>query len=108
QYFQERFPKFNYKEVRSELAKVGLKGELASRPINTLSGGEQVRIKLACMNNTPSNILILDEPTNHLDVRAKEKLKKAIAEYEGAVILVSHEESFAGEICDAIFDAKTR
>ncbi|MBP5308261.1 MAG: ABC-F family ATP-binding cassette domain-containing protein [Clostridia bacterium] len=108
QYFQERFPKLNYKEVRSELAAVGLKGELASKPINNLSGGEQVRIKLACLNNTKSNLLILDEPTNHLDVRAKEKLKKAIAEYEGAVILVSHEESFAGELCDIIFDARSR
>jgi ATPase subunit of ABC transporter with duplicated ATPase domains len=108
QYFQECFPKFNYKEVRSELAKVGLKGELAARPINTLSGGEQVRIKLACLNNTRSNILILDEPTNHLDVRAKEKLKQAIANYNGAVILVSHEEDFASSLCDMVLDAKAR
>ncbi len=107
-YFQDRFPKYNYKEVRAELAKVGLKGELASKPICNLSGGEQVRIKLACLNNTLSNILILDEPTNHLDVRAKDKLKQAIAEYEGAVILVSHEEEFAGDICDVIFDAKAK
>lgn len=108
EYFQQRFPKFNYKEVRTELAKVGLKGELAAKPINNLSGGEQVRIKLACLNNTPSNILVLDEPTNHLDVRAKEKLKNALKAYEGAIILVSHEEEFAGSICDMIFDAKAR
>lgn len=107
-YFQERFPKLNFKEVRSELAKVGLKGELATRPISSLSGGEQVRIKLACVNNSSSNMLILDEPTNHLDVRAKEKLKEALKKYDGAVILVSHEEDFAGEICDMILDAKSK
>lgn len=108
QYFQERFPKYNFKEVRAELAKVGLKGELASKPIKNLSGGEQVRIKLACLNNTPSNVLILDEPTNHLDVLAKEKLKNAIAEYEGAVILVCHEEEFALPVCDMVLDAKSK
>ncbi len=105
-YFQERFPKLNFKEVRSELAKVGLKGELATRPIESLSGGEQVRIKLAVVNNVQSNVLILDEPTNHLDVRAKDKLKEAIKNYPGAVILVSHETDFAGDICDMILDAK--
>lgn len=108
QFFQEVFPKFNYKEVRNELAKVGLKGDLAIKPIHNLSGGEQVRIKLACLNNTASNMLILDEPTNHLDVRAKQKLKEALIAYDGAIILVSHEEDFAGEICDMILDAKTR
>ncbi len=106
EYFQQRFPKMNYKEVRTELAKVGLKGELAVKPINNLSGGEQVRIKLACLNNTPSNMLILDEPTNHLDVRAKQKLKDALINYPGAVILVSHEQDFAGEICGVVIDAK--
>ena len=71
-----------------------------------MSGGEQVRTKLAVLNNTPSNVLILDEPTNHLDVRAKNALKKALQEYEGAIILVSHEHDFASEICNVIFDAK--
>lgn len=107
-YFNERFPRFNAKDQRAELAKVGLKGELATKPIKDLSGGEQVRIKLAVLNNTPSNVLILDEPTNHLDIRAKEALKKALIAYEGAIILVSHEHDFAGEICNKIFDAKTK
>ena len=106
-FFQSRFPGLDYKEVRSELARVGLKGELAVRPIKNLSGGEQVRIKLACLNNTKSNVLLLDEPTNHLDIRAKQKLKEAIAAYGGAVILVSHEEDFAGGVCDTVFDAKS-
>ncbi len=108
QYYNEAFPRANYKEQRAELAKVGLKGELATKLISNMSGGEQVRTKLSVLCNTPSNVLILDEPTNHLDVRAKESLKQALIKYEGAIILVSHEKDFAGEICNKIFDAKSR
>ena len=108
QYYNEAFPRANYKEQRSELAKVGLKGELATKLISNMSGGEQVRTKLSVLCNTPSNVLILDEPTNHLDVRAKEALKQALIRYEGAIILVSHEKDFAGEICNKIFDAKSK
>ncbi len=107
-FINERLPRFNYKEQRQELSKVGLKGDLAIKPIKDMSGGEQVRLKLAVLNNTPSNVLILDEPTNHLDVRAKESLKKALISYSGAIILVSHEHDFASEICNKIFDAKTK
>ncbi len=108
QYYNEAFPRANVKEQRQELAKVGLKGELSLKPIKNMSGGEQVRTKLSVLCNTPSNLLILDEPTNHLDVRAKEALKEALIKYEGAIILVSHEKDFAGEICNKIFDAKSR
>lgn len=62
--------------------------------INTLSGGEQSKVKLCKLILKPCNILILDEPTNHLDEDTKEELKKAIKEFKGTVILVSHEESF--------------
>jgi ATPase subunit of ABC transporter with duplicated ATPase domains len=67
-----------------------------------MSGGEQIRAKLAVLCNTPSNLLILDEPTNHLDVKAKKALREAIAKYEGALILVSHEEDFALDLCDSV------
>lgn len=103
-YFNECFPKLNNKDQRSALAKVGLKGDLATNPIEKLSGGEQVRIKIAVLMNTPSNILILDEPTNHLDIRAKDSLKKAISEYSGALILVTHEQDFAESVCNKTFD----
>ena len=99
-YISECFPRFNQKEVRSQLARVGIRGEMSLQPIKTLSGGEQVRVKLLTIMNRVSNILILDEPTNHLDVAAKESLKKAIAEYAGAVILVSHDRAFAESVCD--------
>lgn len=99
-YISECFPRFNQKEIRSQLARVGIKGEMSLQPIKTLSGGEQVRVRLLTIMNTTSNILVLDEPTNHLDVTAKESLRRAIAEYEGAVILVSHDRAFAESVCD--------
>jgi len=101
-YYSKFFPRANPKEVRSKLAKVGLKGDLAVKPLKNMSGGEQVRAKLAVLCSTPSNLLVLDEPTNHLDVKAKNALKKALAEYPGALILVSHEEDFTEGLCDMV------
>ena len=102
------FPRCSQKEVRSALATVGLAGELAVKPVSTLSGGEMMRLKLAVLCNSPSNILILDEPTNHLDVKAKKALREALMNYEGALILVTHEPDFAEGLCDIIFDAKAK
>lgn len=101
-----RFPRFDVKKTRAALAASGIKNDLATKPIRTLSGGEQVRIKLTVLVNTESNLLILDEPTNHLDVRAKAALKEALAAYPGAMILVSHEKEFAGDVCNRVFDVK--
>ena len=102
------FPRSSQKEVRSALAKVGLLGELALKPVGNLSGGEMMRLKLAITCNSPSNILIFDEPTNHLDVKAKNALKEALLAYEGALILVTHEPDFAEGLCNEVYDAKTK
>jgi len=85
---------------------VGIKNELALNDIEKLSGGEQVRVKLCVLMQKSVNLLIMDEPTNHLDVRAKDALKKALQEFKGAIILVSHEKDFAGEICNKEFSVK--
>ena len=105
-YYNSRFPFINTKNQRANLAKVGIKGDLAIKPLCKLSGGEQVRVKLAVLSQISSNVLILDEPTNHLDILAKKALLKALKEYEGAIILVSHEEDFAQDACNEIFDVK--
>lgn len=105
-YFSEMFPKYNQKQQRNALSKVGIKGDLALKPISDLSGGEQVRIRISTLMNVTSNILILDEPTNHLDVRAKEVLKQALCDYKGAIVLVSHEREFAESVCNDIFDCR--
>ena len=59
-----------------------------------------MRVRLLTIMNTVSNILILDEPTNHLDVKAKESLTEALKNYDGAVLLVSHDRLFAESICN--------
>ena len=107
EYYIDAFPQENRKDARANLAKVGLTGELAIKPIKNLSGGEMMRLKLAITCRTPSNILILDEPTNHLDVKAKAALKTALENYEGALILVTHEADFAKGLCDIAFDARS-
>ena len=103
-YMNELYPRMNQKECRSELAKVGIIKEMSTKPIELLSGGEQVRIKLCGLMQKESNILILDEPTNHLDVKAKDALCDALKAYDGAIILVSHETEFAEAVCNNYFD----
>src|SRR5690606_20244417 len=91
---------YDRKQIYSILATFGIDYEKAMRPINTLSGGEKTKVKLAISRNIKSNVLILDEPTNHLDAMAKDALMDALIEYQGTVILVSHEKKFYSEICD--------
>lgn len=91
---------FDRTDIYNLLATYGIDFNMANRSINTLSGGEQMKIKLALMKNKYSNVLILDEPTNHLDFNAKEALKEALINYEGTLILVSHEKEFYENICD--------
>ncbi|MDY0278168.1 MAG: ABC-F family ATP-binding cassette domain-containing protein [Acholeplasma sp.] len=94
------YPEFSKTEILSLLASYGITYEMANREIKTLSGGEQKKIKIALLKKNYGNVLILDEPTNHLDVNAKQALKNALIEYQGTLILVSHEKDFYEEICD--------
>lgn len=94
QILSDSYPSLKTKEVRELLAKCGISQRQATQEIKTLSGGEQAKVQLCLLMHTSYNFLILDEPTNHLDIPSKEALKKALKEFEGAVLLVSHEESF--------------
>ena len=87
-------------EIRSLLAKVGLKSDSVSKTMNELSGGEQTKVRLAIMMLKKANILIFDEPTNHLDVNSKKELYRAINDFSGSVILVSHDPEFYEPIVD--------
>ncbi len=104
-FMNETYPRMSQKDIRNALASVGIKKELATKAVGSLSGGEQVKIKLCALEQRESNLLVLDEPTNHLDVNAKEALFEALAQYEGAVLLVSHEPLYAEKLCDEVFDA---
>jgi ATPase subunit of ABC transporter with duplicated ATPase domains len=87
-------------ELRSVLATAGIKGDLATKPMATLSGGQQTKVRLALMTMKKSNILIFDEPTNHLDVLSKAELWEAIDKFPGSVILVTHEDDFYEGLVD--------
>ncbi|RUL50772.1 MULTISPECIES: ABC-F family ATP-binding cassette domain-containing protein [Lysinibacillus] len=88
------FPSMDQHQVRAALARAGLKNEHISRPLNSLSGGEQAKVRLCKLMMEESNWLVFDEPTNHLDVDAKAELKRAMQQYKGTIVLVSHEPEF--------------
>jgi ATP-binding cassette subfamily F protein 3 len=77
--------------VRAQLGRFGFSGERAELKVGSLSGGERARLALALITREAPHLIILDEPTNHLDVDARESLVQALAEYTGAVVVVSHD-----------------
>ncbi|MEO1857241.1 MAG: ABC-F family ATP-binding cassette domain-containing protein [Rubritalea sp.] len=84
--------------VRNILGCFLFRGDDVFKKIGVLSGGERSRVALVCMLIQPANFLILDEPTNHLDVQSQEVLQRALAEYPGAYLIVSHNRSFLDPI----------
>lgn len=100
----EEFPSLSQYEVRSALAKCGLTTKHIESQVRVLSGGEQAKVRLCKLINNETNILLLDEPTNHLDVDAKEELKRALKEYNGAILLVCHEPEFYDGLVDKVWN----
>jgi ATPase subunit of ABC transporter with duplicated ATPase domains len=94
----EEFPGYTQYQIRAALAKCGLTTKQLESQIRVLSGGEAAKVRLCKIINNETNILILDEPTNHLDVDAKDELKRALKEYKGTILLVSHEPDFYRDI----------
>lgn len=78
-------------------------GEASDKPVKVLSGGERTRLAMIRLLLQPVNLLILDEPTNHLDMATKDVLKQAICEFDGTVIIVSHDREFLDGIVDKVY-----
>jgi ATPase subunit of ABC transporter with duplicated ATPase domains len=93
-------PGSNDNDARAALARFSFRGEGASRLAGSLSGGELLRAALACVlgGTELPELLILDEPTNHLDLDSIEALETALNAYEGALIVVSHDQAFLSVI----------
>jgi ATPase subunit of ABC transporter with duplicated ATPase domains len=89
--FGQAVPSFSDADVRTLLAKFGLKSDHVVRPAATLSPGERTRAALALLQARGVNLLVLDEPTNHLDLAAIEQLESALAGYAGTLLLVTHD-----------------
>ncbi|WP_069988162.1 ABC-F family ATP-binding cassette domain-containing protein [Massilioclostridium coli] len=102
----EEYPSMTNAEVRAALARCGLTTEHITSQMKVLSGGENAKVRLCSLMLKECNLLVLDEPTNHLDVDAKEELKKAIREFKGTVLLVSHEPEFYQDVATEIWNVE--
>lgn len=97
------YPRMTETEVRSALAVFLFRGEEVFKPVSALSGGERARILLLRLMLSQNNFLLLDEPTNHLDISSCEALENALSDYEGTLLIVSHDRYLINRLADKIY-----
>ncbi len=100
QHMQKLDPETREQEHRNYLGGFDFKGDMASSPCGPFSGGEKSRLALALLIWTRPNLLLLDEPTNHLDLEMRHALTVALQEYQGGVVIVSHDRAMLRSTCD--------
>ncbi|MEG0771788.1 ABC-F family ATP-binding cassette domain-containing protein [Clostridium sp.] len=98
------FPHMTTTDIRTALAAFLFTGEDVFKQISTLSGGEKCRINLLKLMLSKSNFLLLDEPTNHLDIMSREALEDAIMNYDGTILVISHDRYFLNKVISKIFE----
>ncbi|OWQ45426.1 ABC transporter [Roseateles noduli] len=97
---KEVSPNAREQELRDFLGQFRFVGDMVNQEVGSLSGGEKARLVLAMLVWQRPNLLLLDEPTNHLDLQTREALSMALNEFEGTVMLVSHDRALLREVCD--------
>ena len=102
----EAVPDWTQTQVRSLLGNFCLSNDSVFKEVGKLSGGEKARLALALMLLSPCNLLVLDEPTNHLDIPAKQMLEDALIDYEGALLVVSHDRYFISRVANRIVELR--
>ena len=102
----DAFPNMTTTEVRNALAAFLFTGDDVFKEISKLSGGEKCRINLLKLMLSKANFLLLDEPTNHLDIVSREALEDAILNYDGTVLVISHDRYFLNKVIDKIYELK--
>jgi ATP-binding cassette subfamily F protein 3 len=90
--------------IRQILGSFLFSGDAVEKKVKVLSGGEKARLAMALLLLEPRNLLIMDEPTNHLDMRSKDMLKQALKEYQGTMIVVSHDRDFLDGLVDKVYE----
>jgi ATP-binding cassette subfamily F protein 3 len=100
QHLVRRDPAAREQELRDYLGSFDFRGDMADAPVAPFSGGEKSRLALALLVRRRPNLLLLDEPTNHLDLEMRHALTRALAEYEGSLVLVSHDRALLRTVCD--------
>jgi ATP-binding cassette subfamily F protein 3 len=95
-------------KIRNILGGFMFSGEDADKKVRVLSGGERSRLAMVKLMLEPVNLLVLDEPTNHLDIRSKEILKQALIDYDGTVIVVSHDREFLDGLVNCVYEFKDK
>jgi ATPase subunit of ABC transporter with duplicated ATPase domains len=101
---EQTHPRANAGALRNLLGAFGFSGDDVDKPCKVLSGGERARVVLANMLFDPPNFLVLDEPTNHLDLDTKQMLTKALSEFEGTMLFVSHDRAFLGRLSNRVLE----
>ncbi|MCX7376049.1 MAG: ABC-F family ATP-binding cassette domain-containing protein [Alphaproteobacteria bacterium] len=102
-HMQRALPRALPAQVRSQLARFGLDADRATTPVKNCSGGEKARLLLALATRDAPQLLLLDEPTNHLDIDAREALVRALADFEGAVMLITHDPHLVDLVADTLW-----
>ncbi len=100
----DRFPHIPEAQIRKMLGSVLLTREEVFKPVKVISGGERARLALCIIMLEKSNVLLLDEPTNHLDLNSKEELERALSEFDGTVIFISHDRYLLNKVPDKIVE----
>jgi ATP-binding cassette subfamily F protein 3 len=98
----ESAPPITPERARSLLGRMRISGEAADKPVSAFSGGERRRIMLAALMARSADVLLLDEPTNDLDIDSREALELVLSDYEGAIVLVSHDRYLLNRLCDRV------
>lgn len=98
----DEYPNLTQTQIRNALAVFLFRGEDVFKEIKALSGGERARVELAKLMLQSVNLLIMDEPTNHLDIESREALENALKDYDGTMIMVSHDRYFINKLADRI------